>query len=813
MPQSSIKGLTLKDISELEDRILENANSKIGSKGIFNTREENVIYSNMFDISSDAEDNQANFDKFVAAAATLSQTNPEKHYIMKLSPGVYKFSGNLTIPPNVSFDMTGAELQVTSSDRETPHFSIGGTVNIEGTNYQTSYRFFKGLKITRPYAVLLSRENKELDIGIHVNDMHNCVIEFVYIQGFRISMCLWPRSSYVGYNKFYLGEMHDFTYGVELRGGRTPAGILSGWVNANKFWGGHFQPRQASQGVAFGIVVSSQIGGYTKNNENVFYGPTFEMGNTIFTWQPGNQPIKTVVRGTAPCADGFYHAYEVQNSANPVVTAGNEPTHYNNEIVTKADGAIWKDLGPFRRSPVAFFGNGGGLKVDGARWESGYGGAIVSASSCGFVKNSWTSGMAVSVGQLVANNNGIYQVNSIGGVNSIGTSGTAGTSAPTQTTYTQGANGVVYGDTYTDSNNVVWEYIGVKSANSLTSYFEFNDKQNIQLDDIGTGGNLIIEDFTTSSLGIRDNRVTFFGMQQPDEIRFNDIHKRIIGSASGVVLNGGVARNAGSNTTLIDSLSSTSTIKLKKDAILFNSTSSILGFLIDAKYSKRFIVQVNSGKEAGLVGKLYIRAYDKDFNSLGYVSGSEIPTIALNLATGSIGNTKDAGATTYGIFAATTSEAQHIVGVSAAAAYLFVSLTQGDLNGITVRPLLNDPYKTVASKVEPFTTFDGLRYSKGTPTLGYFPIKEFIYNLTPASGQPMGWYVSTVGWLAPQWVTGTSYLINEIVINAGNAYQALAAGISGATAPTGTGASISDGTVNWKYVGVQAVLSSGVNNP
>jgi hypothetical protein len=53
------------------------------------------------------------------------------------------------------------------------------------------------------------------------------------------------------------------------------------------------------------------------------------------------------------------------------------------------------------------------------------------------------------------------------------------------------------------------------------------------------------------------------------------------------------------------------------------------------------------------------------------------------------------------------------------------------------------------------------------------------------------------------WVTAVAYVAGNIVSNAGNCYIATNSGTSGATAPTGFGTAISDGTVSWNYAGPQ----------
>lgn len=57
-----------------------------------------------------------------------------------------------------------------------------------------------------------------------------------------------------------------------------------------------------------------------------------------------------------------------------------------------------------------------------------------------------------------------------------------------------------------------------------------------------------------------------------------------------------------------------------------------------------------------------------------------------------------------------------------------------------------------------------------------------------------------VGMYAPNWETGHAYRKGEYVTSGSNIYQAVDAGTSGATAPTGTSSTpVSDGAVSWKY--------------
>lgn len=54
---------------------------------------------------------------------------------------------------------------------------------------------------------------------------------------------------------------------------------------------------------------------------------------------------------------------------------------------------------------------------------------------------------------------------------------------------------------------------------------------------------------------------------------------------------------------------------------------------------------------------------------------------------------------------------------------------------------------------------------------------------------------------ASAWVTATPYAEGAIVVSSGSLWRAVAAGTSGATAPTGTGPTHNDGTVTWAFQG------------
>lgn len=60
--------------------------------------------------------------------------------------------------------------------------------------------------------------------------------------------------------------------------------------------------------------------------------------------------------------------------------------------------------------------------------------------------------------------------------------------------------------------------------------------------------------------------------------------------------------------------------------------------------------------------------------------------------------------------------------------------------------------------------------------------------------------LTTTTWGSAQWVTSTSYTSGDQVRNDGRVYQATTTGTSGATAPTHTSGSVSDGGVTWLFL-------------
>lgn len=84
----------------------------------------------------------------------------------------------------------------------------------------------------------------------------------------------------------------------------------------------------------------------------------------------------------------------------------------------------------------------------------------------------------------------------------------------------------------------------------------------------------------------------------------------------------------------------------------------------------------------------------------------------------------------------------------------------------------------------------------------YYHAGDVIRNSAPALGGPLGWVCRTTGNSAKLWVTSTAYAAKSYCYASNSKlYYTAAGGTSGATEPTHTNGSASDGAVTWVYAG------------
>lgn len=100
-------------------------------------------------------------------------------------------------------------------------------------------------------------------------------------------------------------------------------------------------------------------------------------------------------------------------------------------------------------------------------------------------------------------------------------------------------------------------------------------------------------------------------------------------------------------------------------------------------------------------------------------------------------------------------------------------------------------------------------YGSANPTIGAWLNGDICYNTAPTASGTIGWVCTTAGTANnTAWVTSTAYTVGQQINYNSKVYQCTTAGTSGSTPPTGTGSSITDGTVVWKYVDVLAIFKT-----
>jgi hypothetical protein len=271
----------------------------------------------------------------------------------------------------------------------------------------------------------------------------------------------------------------------------------------------------------------------------------------------------------------------------------------------------------------------------------------------------------------------------------------------------------------------------------------------------------------------------------------DNLHMKAVGSAAGWYIPGMYYVDDATLNTQTPTIPANGWVRLCSDGVQFDWFHQCV--LIDARRVKRFQIRM-----IGNLPRISCMPRDASMQRIALSSGN-MAIQALGSLSGDKYITESAGG-----------EYPNYVVVSNAVSYLEVMFTIGKVQGFSIIPELSRVYDEAGAHTSFVELFGSLnqRYSFGTPTRGVFKaLGEQILNRTdPATTK--GWYVATAGALAPAWATANAVVAGELRSNAGNVYAARAAGTTGATAPTGTGSNISDGTVAWDWYAPTAVLTA-----
>jgi hypothetical protein len=230
-----------------------------------------------------------------------------------------------------------------------------------------------------------------------------------------------------------------------------------------------------------------------------------------------------------------------------------------------------------------------------------------------------------------------------------------------------------------------------------------------------------------------------------------------------------------------------------------------VGVVVDTTRLKRFVVrrQVSSASP----GRVAIRAYDGHplFGGTIITSGADLVRgfnsgVDLAWNAGSFGGAYVQGSDQSSDFFFSVDDSIKFIAVliynqAQVSSFSIHSLDEGALN------------------VFPGHGRGAGRYMNALPDYGRYFAGQEILKSNPASGQTEGWRVTTGGYgAATAWANGQTIAgTYQVRKNGGNVYLAASTGTTGATPPTHTSGTVSDGGVNWTYLGPLAALTAKPN--
>lgn len=285
-------------------------------------------------------------------------------------------------------------------------------------------------------------------------------------------------------------------------------------------------------------------------------------------------------------------------------------------------------------------------------------------------------------------------------------------------------------------------------------------------------------------------------------ISLKDIHKRFIRSATHQTIPGFFWQQLTAPNNQYESYANTNSILLK-DALYIGGGTTYPCFKMDVSDVAQLDINPNSTVSAGGIAasRPYVRMYD---DAGAMISTPESPGSYRAVFSGSTTNydTHSPGSDGAPIqmFKAPDQNLSEVI-----VAFLSTKTLTDIL--VEIPPGYGPEVTPTIQSLEGRSTIDPrVRFSYGRPIVGYFEEQgEFIANT--GSATPIGWRVSTPGILAPAWTTATAVIVDELRSNGGRIYYAGSAATTGATPPTHSSGTVSDGTVDWTYLGDEAVLA------
>ncbi len=314
-----------------------------------------------FDLANTGADAGDLLRTFIADLKTTATATNRR--LLKLLPGKYNVSGVLDLGAYLDLDMRGAILDFTGT-------GLDSKLKIGANDVSLKNGTYLGLNVGNANLFYNATGHKYQEglIGVDLINVQNSLIDLREVKNFTRSARLGAigTNNYSAYNNIWLNSLVRSKVGITIESMGNGA-----WVNENKFFGGNFMPTSDLEqfGSCWGIEFKvSGASPYVGANQNVFYSPSFQLGEPL-PWTPSSSGKRKFNLFYNPTT---FIEYMVVSDGENQICGTDVPSHTSGVVVDNA-GVSWQYVGPCRRSPVFLNGAGSYNCMLNARWEGGFG--------------------------------------------------------------------------------------------------------------------------------------------------------------------------------------------------------------------------------------------------------------------------------------------------------------------------------------------------------------------------------------------------------------------------------------------------------
>jgi hypothetical protein len=210
----------------------------------------------------------------------------------------YRFTDTISVLAETAIDLRGVIYYDGVQDR------VALDINNDKSVPTTLKDFFISVRSS-----VQSDWSTETYIGVRFSNARDSRITFNAVIGFTINVqCRGFGRGFV-YNEVHLGSIGNGKYQLDLRSDEDDGDV--GYVNENNFYKGHF---------FCGSAVNNSLSRYGArirtnttyiNNNNRFYGPSFELFGTLVTG--GAECVPIILRN---CANNYFHEIRSEQSTS-----------------------------------------------------------------------------------------------------------------------------------------------------------------------------------------------------------------------------------------------------------------------------------------------------------------------------------------------------------------------------------------------------------------------------------------------------------------------------------------------------------------